>query len=148
MKWVIVTDTLGEPAFVLDAHHFLRDALFNQLEKDPTAYWHRPIIVRDPRTRLGEVYGLIKVIPERSGDDVIDHDLILVWSTERRIITGADLLGRLLRGITQVEPRPAAKVVTTGDRAPLFHGGPRALFLLRVISWRRCCPSLHFNTRE
>gem|GEM_PF-200957 len=114
MKWVIVTDTLGEPAFVLDAHHFLRDALFNQLEKDPTAYWHRPIIVRDPRTRLGEVIGLMKVMPERSGDDVIDHDLILVWSTERRIITGADLLGRLLRGITQVEPRPAAKVVTTG----------------------------------
>ena len=29
-KWVIVTDLAGEPAFVLDSHHFLRDALFNQ----------------------------------------------------------------------------------------------------------------------
>jgi hypothetical protein len=106
-KWVIVTDTLGEPVFVLDAHHFLRDALFNQLENDPTAYWHRPIIVRDPRTRLGEVIGRMKVVPERSGDDVIDNDLILVWSAERRIITGSDLLGRLLRGIAQVEARPA-----------------------------------------
>jgi len=56
----------------------------------------------------------MKVVPERSGDDVIDHDLILVWSTERRIITGSDLLGRLLRGITQVESKPAPKVVTTG----------------------------------
>jgi metal transporter CNNM len=108
MKWVIVTDTLGEPAFVLDAHHFLRDALLNQLETDATTYWHRPIIVRDPRTRLGDVIGLMKVMPERSGDDVIDHDLILVWSTQKRIITGSDLLGRLLRGIAQVEPAPAA----------------------------------------
>jgi metal transporter CNNM len=107
-KWVIVMDTQGEPVFVLDAHHFLRDALLNQLESDATAYWHRPIIVRDPRMRLGEVIGLMKVVPERSGDDVIDHDLILLWSTERRIITGSDLLGRLLRGIAQVEPVPAA----------------------------------------
>jgi Cyclin M transmembrane N-terminal domain len=112
MKWVIVTDNHGEPVFVLDAHHFLRDALFDQLEKDTTTYWHRPIIVRDPRTRLGEVIGLMKVVPERSGDDVIDHDLILVWSTERRIITGSDLLGRLLRGIATVEPTAAAKAAT------------------------------------
>jgi metal transporter CNNM len=112
MKWVIVTDNHGEPVFVLDAHHFLRDALFDQLEKDATTDWHRPIIVRDPRTRLGEVIGLMKVVPERSGDDVIDHDLILVWSTERRIITGSDLLGRLLRGIATVEPTAAAKAAT------------------------------------
>jgi metal transporter CNNM len=112
MKWVIVTDNHGEPVFVLDAHHFLRDALFDQLEKDTTTYWHRPIIVRDLRTRLGEVIGLMKVVPERSGDDVIDHDLILVWSTERRIITGSDLLGRLLRGIATVEPTAAAKAAT------------------------------------
>jgi metal transporter CNNM len=116
MKWVIVTDTLGEPAFVLDAHHFLRDALLNQLETDATTYWHRPIIVRDPRTRLGDVIGLMKVMPERSGDDVIDHDLILVWSTQKRIITGSDLLGRLLRGIAQVEAVPAA---TGASRAAL-----------------------------
>ncbi|KJC37057.1 Mg2+ and Co2+ transporter CorB [Bradyrhizobium sp. LTSP885] len=108
MKWVIVTDLAGEPVFVLDAHHFLRDALFNQLESDPTAYWHRPIIVRDPKARLGDVIGLMKVVPETPGDDVIEHDLILVWSGERRIITGSDLLGRLLRGIATVEKRSAA----------------------------------------
>jgi hypothetical protein len=31
-------------------------------------------------------------------DDVIDHDLILLWSDEKRVITGADILGRLMRG--------------------------------------------------
>jgi metal transporter CNNM len=102
-KWVIVTDLDGEPVFVLDSHHFLRDALLDQLEGDPTAYWHRPIIVREMQTRLGEVIGRMKVAPERPGDDVIDHDLILVWGAQRRIITGSDLLGRLLRDIATVE---------------------------------------------
>jgi metal transporter CNNM len=105
MKWVIVTDPSGEPAFVLDAHHFLRDALFNELSSDPTAYWHRPIVVRDMKARLGDVIGRMKVVPERPDDDVIEHDLILVWGTQKRIITGSDLLGRLLRGIATVEPR-------------------------------------------
>ncbi len=102
-KWVIVTDLQGEPVFVLDSHNFLRDALFNQLETDPVVYWHRPIIVRNLQTKLGEVIAQMKVAPERPGDDVIDHDLILVWGAQRRIITGADLLGRLLRGIATVD---------------------------------------------
>jgi metal transporter CNNM len=104
-RWVIVTDAAnGEPVFVLDSHHFLRDALLNQLESDPTAYWHRPIIVRDLKTRLGDIIGQWKVEPERPGDDVVDNDLILVWcGQQRRIITGADLLGRLLRDIVVVD---------------------------------------------
>jgi hypothetical protein len=102
MKWVIVTNPRGEPVFVLDSHHFLRDALFDQLKTDATAYWHRPIIVRDMQTKLGEVIGRMRVAPERPDDDVIDNDLILVWGTQKRIITGADLLGRLLRDIVTV----------------------------------------------
>jgi metal transporter CNNM len=98
-KWVIVTDLDGEPAFVLDSHQFLRDALFDQLEVNPNNYWHRPIIVRNVDSKLGDVIGQLKVSPERPDDDVIDNDLILVWGVQRRIITGADLLGRLLRGI-------------------------------------------------
>jgi metal transporter CNNM len=106
-KWVIVTDLKGEPVFVLDSHHFLRDALFDELNTDPSTYWHRPIIVRDTNTRLGEVIGKMRVVQERPGDDVIDHDLILVWSSQKRIITGSDLLGRLLRNIATVEGKPA-----------------------------------------
>jgi metal transporter CNNM len=51
------------------------------------------------RTPLGSVIGRMKVEPGSPEDDVIDDDLILVWGEEKRIITGADLLGRLLRGI-------------------------------------------------
>jgi metal transporter CNNM len=104
-KWVIITDSAsGEPVFVLDAHHFLRDALFNELASDPTTYWHRPIVVRDMKARLGDVIGSMKVVQESPEDDVIENDLILVWGPQRRIITGSDLLGRLLRGIATVEP--------------------------------------------
>ena len=98
-KWVIIVDTSGRPSFVLDAHHFLRDSLFNATSVDPEIYWHRPIVVTDLRTPLGSVIGRMKVKPEHPQDDVIDNDLILVWGQEKRIITGADLLGRLLRGI-------------------------------------------------
>ena len=112
-KWVIFTDGAGQPCLVLDAHHFLRDALFEKGPPKPEAYWHRPIVVTDLKTRLGDVIGRMKVTPEHPGDDVVDNDLILVWgSRERRIITGADILGRLLRGISSAAdaheslPRP------------------------------------------
>jgi metal transporter CNNM len=108
-KWVIVTDLAGEPAFVLDSHHFLRDALFGQRPKNHGACWHRPVIVRDMQTRLGEVIGCLKVEQKGPDDDVVDNDLILVWGSQKRIITGSDLLGRLLRGIAIVEAENAAQ---------------------------------------
>ncbi|MGC2460514.1 MAG: CNNM domain-containing protein [Steroidobacteraceae bacterium] len=104
-KWVIFVDEFGRPHMVLDAHHFLRDVLFNEETVGPEAYWHRPIVITDMRTRLGDVIGLMKVKPDHPGDDVIDHDLILVWGKQKRIITGADLLGRLLCGIATKEPK-------------------------------------------
>ncbi len=102
-KWVIFTDPPGQPQLVLHAHRFLRDVLFDQTSVRPESYWHRPIVVTDPRTKLGEVIGLMKVKPEYPEDDVVDNDLILVWAKQQRIITGADLFGRLLRGIAAKE---------------------------------------------
>jgi CBS domain containing-hemolysin-like protein len=106
-KWVIFVDDASQPYVVLDAHHFLRDVLFDEKPVMPERYWHRPLIVTDANTKLGEVIGRMKVRPETPEDDVVDHDLILVWANDqRRIITGADLLGRLLRGIAMVEKAP------------------------------------------
>jgi metal transporter CNNM len=98
-KWVIFVDQSGQPCLVLDAHHFLRDVLFDKVSVGPEAYWHRPIVITNLSAHLGDVIGHMKVKPEHPEDDVIDHDLILVWGKQKRIITGADLLGRLLRGI-------------------------------------------------
>lgn len=104
MKWVVITDLDGRPSMVMDAHHFLRHALFDITEVRLESYWHRPLIVTDMHARIGDVIGRMKVTPEHPEDDVIDHDLILVWGKQqKRIITGADLLGRLLRGIANRE---------------------------------------------
>ena len=75
---------------------------------EATGVHHRPLTVRNMQARLGDVIGRLKVVAERPDDDVIDNDLILVWGSQRRIITGSDLLGRLLRGIATVETGNAA----------------------------------------
>lgn len=99
-KWVIIADAEGEPHFVLDSDGFLRDALFKDAEIRPLLYCHRPIIVKDTRLALGNVLWRLKSHHQRAGGDVIDRDIILVWGKEeKRVITGADILGRLLKGI-------------------------------------------------
>ena len=101
-KWIVLTDTAGEPKAVLNAHQFLRNVLFDGTQARPQDHLHRPILVTDLQTKLGDVIGRMKVCVNQPGDDVIDHDLILVWGRQcKRIITGADLLGRLLRGIAE-----------------------------------------------
>mgnify|MGYP003546903901 FL=1 len=96
---VFITDESGEPHLVLDSDGFLRSAFFNEKSVSPYAYCHRPIIVKDPHIELGSVILKLRVRPETAGGNVIDHDVILVWCDAKRVITGADILGRLLRGI-------------------------------------------------
>ena len=103
-KWVVLTDTAGEPFWVLNANAFLRAALLGAEPLNPAAYCHRPIIVQDSGILLGKVLSQLKVYPVDSADDVIDDDLILVWGRdEKRVITGADILGRLMHGIARRE---------------------------------------------
>ena len=111
-KWVILTDTTGEPRLALDADSFLRSMLSGGAEFNPMTACHRPIIFSDPQTLLGKAIVRLKVYPERFGDDVIDDDIILFWGdAQRRVITGSDVLGRLLRGIAQVEERAHRQTV-------------------------------------
>jgi len=92
-KWVIIIDEADEPQLVLDADGFLRAALIDEKPLQPYAFCHRPIVIKDPYTKLGNVIWRLKVQPENVGDNVIDNDVILLWSGEKRlIITGADIL--------------------------------------------------------
>jgi hypothetical protein len=106
-KWVVLTDPDDKPQLVMDADGFARDLLLEREPRSPYAFCHRPVIVRDPSTDLAHVIGKFKISPEGPNDDVIDQDIILVWSNERRIITGADILGRLMRGIAKRDKRRA-----------------------------------------
>jgi hypothetical protein len=100
-KWIIITDTEDEPRLVMDADGFLRDALMGGDPVNPYRYCHRPLVVFDGATPLGEVIRRLRVESSAKHDDVIDEDVILLWGVERRVITGADLLGRLMRGIVR-----------------------------------------------
>ncbi|MFC1845977.1 DUF21 domain-containing protein [Chloroflexota bacterium] len=100
-KWVILVDSGNEPRMVLESDGFLRDVLFNSDNFNPYSHCHRPIILYNSKTKLGDAIPRLKVNPIRHGDDVIDEDIIIVWSDKKRVITGSDILGRLLRGIVQ-----------------------------------------------
>lgn len=102
MKWVVLLDAAGEPRGIINAHELIRHALFEPGEFAPQRYCHYPLVTHDPDKPLGRVLGQLTVRPTHPGDDVIDQDLILLWTaSNRRIITGSDLLGRLLRGIAR-----------------------------------------------
>jgi metal transporter CNNM len=104
-KWVVLCDSEGNPRKVLDADSFLRDVLFQPEYTAVQNYWHKPLVVRDGSTTLGEVLPKLSVEPDHHEDDVIDRDIILVWAhDQKRIITGSDLLGRLMRGIARLNP--------------------------------------------
>ena len=112
MKWVVIVDRAGQPQLVMDAHAFLRDALFGGEDFDALSHAHRPLLVTDSSRTLGHVLGWLRVRPERRDDDVVDEDVILVWDgDEKRVITGSDILGRLLRGIARQEGRQSASDV-------------------------------------
>jgi len=99
--WVVIVDEQDEPRFILDADGFLRHALLNELETDPVLFCHRPIIVRDPKEPLGKLVEQLSFDFLSPGDHLIADDTILLWTKKPRLVTGADLLGRLLRGIVR-----------------------------------------------
>jgi metal transporter CNNM len=100
-KWIVLVDAGRSPRLVLSADGFLRDALLGSSPFNPNLYCHRPLVVTEESTRLGTLIPLLGVQPQHPEDDVIDEDIILLWGVQRRVITGADILGRLLRGIVK-----------------------------------------------
>ena len=99
-KWVVLIDSDEEPKLVLDADAYLRSAFFNKDNFDPYSYCHRPVVIKDPKTTLDVVIKKMKQSQPHSSDEAILKDIVLLWDSERRVITGADILGHLLDGIT------------------------------------------------
>lgn len=103
-NWVILTDEDDQPRLIIDADGCLRAAIFDfEHEFNPYDFCHRPLIVRDVNTPVGDIIPHIKSSEshDKHHDGEIENDVVLVWTdNQKRIITGADLLGRLLKGIT------------------------------------------------
>lgn len=107
-SWMVLTDERGDPRMLLHVASFTRDALFGGAEFNPLHHCHRPIIVRDHDARLGDYLTRFRPRGGTDSEDIIDHDVILLWTEAPRIITGTDLMGRLLRGIAGTDRTPIA----------------------------------------
>jgi len=102
-KWVILTDQSDEteqPKLVLDADDYLRGVFLEEASFEPYKYCHRPIVLTDPKTTLDVVIKKMKQSQPVATDEALQKDIVLLWHDERRVVTGADILGRLLHGIT------------------------------------------------
>lgn len=100
-KWAVLTNKNDEPLMIVDTDAYLRDALLEEGSFLPELHCHRPIVIHDRTKRLGHILQQFEVQVSHEGDDVVDRDVVLIWGDDKRIITGADILGRLLSGITK-----------------------------------------------
>jgi metal transporter CNNM len=106
-SWVVLADPQGEPRLVLQAGYFLRDALFGHGAIDPLRFCHRPTVMRQPNAKLGAMIPRFRLVSDDECEDLVEDDVILLWGERPRIITGTDILGRLLRGIAKQSIRTA-----------------------------------------
>ncbi len=100
----IITDEHGEPQIVLKADQYLFHLALDGENTNIYDHCYRPIVVKNPEATLDTVLSEFVVEAEDRDDDIIDRDVVVFWTeANRRIITGADILGRLLRGIAKRE---------------------------------------------
>jgi hypothetical protein len=100
LKWAILTDENAYPQSVLNIDEFFRQIITTGNSVNPTDFCHDPIVVEDPETTMDQILPKLIVQPNSSDDRLVDGEIILYWgNSSKRIISGPDLLGRLLHGI-------------------------------------------------
>lgn len=117
-KWRVITDDHGTPLIVLDTPEFLARYMAYDGDVDIYRFCHRPILVTDEESTVDEVLGLFVVEADDRNDHVVDQDVVLYWTEkQKRIITGADIFGHLLRGIAKRVPMdPSDREEESGSR--------------------------------
>lgn len=104
--WVVLADEEGNPLLLLDADAALRAALLDKdTPYDIYKFCRRPLVIRDTEKTIAEVIKHLKSLPTsaKEDDSAIDYDAVLIWGDEPRIITGADILGKLLKDIKSTD---------------------------------------------
>lgn len=114
LRAVIVGEEDGRPQLVINTTEYLSSLFALEHGKSQAAdklanldiydFCHRPIVVFDNKTTLDDVLGEFVVEANDHDDHVVDRDVVIYWTQEqKRIVTGADIFGRLLRGIARRE---------------------------------------------
>ncbi|WP_166368268.1 CNNM domain-containing protein [Psychromonas sp. SA13A] len=104
-RWIVLTNPQGDPLVVVDSDSFLRDVFFETENFAPYKHCHRPTIINDESTMLNDAIIKMKMSEsvDKSFDGAIERDVLLIWGENKRIITGADIFGLLLKGIQPPE---------------------------------------------
>ena len=114
VKWVILTDATNMPLLVLNADEFLRDLMFASGPIELQSYCHRPVVITNSATSLGDVIAQIKYLNPDEESEPMRRDVALVWTADyRRVITGSDILEDLLKGLRK--PSPSNGSLTGGN---------------------------------
>jgi CBS domain containing-hemolysin-like protein len=96
-RWIVITDAHDQPRLVLDLSQLLRAMTRTKQPVDPREFCHAPVILRERKKLLGDAINRLRF--EKGGqEDIVHPDVILIWDADPRIITGSDILGRLLQG--------------------------------------------------
>jgi hypothetical protein len=100
-KWVVITDTRHHPRLLLNANSFLRSVLMEGNAHDPMRHCHQPLVVTNAETKLETVLlGEIQLHARRPDGEGLHPTLALLWTPhDKCLLTGADLLEYLLRGV-------------------------------------------------
>lgn len=106
--WAVIISERGKPELVINTTEYLCNLFAQNSRGDETVdiydYCHRPVVVTDEQTTLDDVLGEFVVEASDKDDHVVDRDVVVYWTDEeKRIVTGADIFGRLLKGIARRE---------------------------------------------
>ena len=94
-KWMIIAKDPQHPELVLDADAFSRSVMRESEPVDPLVFCKKPLVVREAGQKLGQMLLNLKHAPNE-----VTKEIVLVWSqSERRIITGTDVLNLLFKGV-------------------------------------------------
>jgi len=114
-KWAIIVGEYGYPQLVLRTTNYLSALYANGDKASVYDCCHRPIVVDDEDGTLDDVLGDFVVEAEDVDDDVVDRDVVLHWTkSNKRIITGADIFGKLLSGIAKREDSSVSQIGAGG----------------------------------
>jgi len=94
-KWMVIASDAQQPLLVLDADAFGRSVLRESKPVDPLPFCKEPLVIKEAKHTLGRALLDLKEAP-----DEVTKELILLWTkTERRIISGSDVLKLLFKGV-------------------------------------------------
>ncbi len=116
-RWFIFTDRAGAPAWALDSFALLRACDSDGAVPENIApYCHRPVVITDRNTRLGEVIAHLKSGAPAQSDAPFPRRIMLYWGDEKRIVTASDIMGRLFMGIGVYSSATPAEPVGSADQ--------------------------------